>query len=97
MDNPYAQLDEELSLSSEDKKKAAEENEEMQKLFRKVFNNYDGKKVLNVILNDLKLFDVCADERSVALRNYATYLIMTRMGYNDTVSMIDNLFNCKHE
>lgn len=93
--DPFSKLDEELNASKKDE--AEKENLELQETFRRVFNNYDGKKVLNVILNDLKMFDRCINERDMALRNYATYLLMVRMGYNDTVSMTEALLTSKTE
>ena len=91
MHNPFSKIDAELGLS-EDKeaKEIQDENREMQKLFRKVFSVGDGKKVLNVI-------DRCNTERDMALRNYATTLLIERMGYTDTISMTENLLNSKHE
>lgn len=98
MHNPFSKIDAELGLKEDAEEKAIqEENQEMQKLFRKVFSVGDGKKVLNVILNDLKFFDRCNNERDLALRNYATTLLIERMGYVDTVSMTENILNSKHE
>lgn len=94
MIDPFEKLDQELNGTKEE---IDRENLDMQKKFRKVFSDYDGKIVLNVLLNDLMLFQPCNSERETALRNYATYLIQERMGYKDTVSMTDALLNCKHE
>lgn len=95
MQDPFSKLEEELNPKEEEN--LQKEELELQQCFRRVFSNYDGKKVLNVILNDLKMFDTCHNERDMALRNYATYLLMVRMGYNDTVSMTDQIINSKTE
>ena len=96
--DPYKKLDAELSgKSAEEFIKEKNELKEMRKTFRKVFQSYDGKKVLNVILNDLMLFQPTHTEGETALRNYATYLLNERMGFNDTVSITENLINSKIE
>lgn len=95
MDDPFLKLDNELN--AEEKKVELEEQKEMQKTFREVFSNYDGKKVLNVILNDLLFFQPCKTERDVALRNYATFLLEERMGFKDTISIVENLLKSEFE
>lgn len=96
--DPYEKLDEELGHKSvESKMKEIEEVKELQKTFRDVFSNYDGKKVLNVILCDLKYFDSCNNERDMALRNYATFLLEERMGFKNTVSMTEKLLESDFE
>ena len=93
----YEKLDDELSDKPKLDEEQRKENAEMQKTFRKVFSNYDGMKVLNVILSDLKYFDVCNNEREMALRNYATFLLEERMGFKNTVSMTENLLKSEAE
>lgn len=95
---PFNDLDAELGLKKDpEAEKLQEENRAMQKMFRQVFSVGDGKKVLNVILNDLKFFDRCNTERDMALRNYATTLLIERMGYNNTVDITENILNSDHE
>lgn len=93
----YEKLDDELSDKPKLDEEQRKENAEMQKTFRKVFSNYDGKKVLNVLLNDLLYFQPTHSEGQQALKNYATYLLAERMGFKDTVDFVDNLLKCKFE
>lgn len=74
-----------------------EQNEYLQRTFRNVFNTDDGKVVLNVILDDLHYFKEtkCADD--VALSNYARVLISERLGFSDTISRTEKLFECEHK
>ena len=98
MQDPYEKLDEELGKKSVERTiKENAEIKELQKTFRDVFSNYDGKKVLNVILNDLKFFDICNTERDTALRNYATFLLEERMGFKNTVSMTEKILESDFE
>lgn len=98
MQDPYEKLDEELGKKSVERTiKENAEIKELQKTFRDVFSNYDGKKVLNVILNDLKFFDTCNTERDTALRNYATFLLEERMGFKNTVSMTEKILESDFE
>lgn len=97
--DPYKKLNEDIEKAKNEERpeKELEELHSMQKLFRDVFSDYDGMKVLNVILSDLKYFDVCNNEREMALRNYATFLLEERMGFKNTVSMTENLLKSEAE
>lgn len=98
MMDPFAKLEEELSgEAAENKAKEMNERKEMQKNFREVFGTYNGKKVLNVLLNDLMLFQPTHTEAETALRNYATFLLNERMGYKDTVSLTEQIVLSKTE
>ena len=77
--------------------KDLKERLDMQKDFREVFGTVQGKRVLNVILNDLSFFGICNSEREMANRNYASYMILERMGFNNTISFCENLLKCEHE
>lgn len=96
--DPYRKLDIDMaSLNGTEDRKELEEIHSLQKLFRDKFSDYDGIKVLNVILSDLKYFDVCNNERDMALRNYATFLLEERMGLKNSVSMTEMLLKTEAE
>lgn len=96
--DPYEKLDEELGKKSVERTiKENAEVKELQKTFRDVFSSYDGKKVLNVLLCDLKYFDTCLNERETALRNYATFLLEERMGFKNTVSITEKILESDFE
>lgn len=90
-----------LSLNKEDqyygglpgfeKLEPEEQNKQLQKMFREVFNTQHGRIVLGVILEDLYYFSSCNNDESRALNNYAKTLIAQRLGINDHKKRIDRL------
>lgn len=68
-----------------------EQNKQMQKMFREVFNTQHGRIVLGVILEDLYYFSTCNNDEARALSNYAKTLISQRLGINDHKKRIDRL------
>lgn len=71
--------------------------ENMRKMFREVFGSAKGKTCLNILLTDLHYFLPCANEKEVALRNYASFFVAERLGLFDTVKITDCLFEGKEE
>lgn len=74
-----------------------EQNQAMQRAFRRVFGSEEGIAVLNVILNDLHYFTPCSSTEDNALCNYAKVLINERMDLTDTVRYTDLLVKSKDE
>lgn len=96
MEDPFMKLDAELNRDESEEKRILDEEKELRKTFRRVFMTEDGKKVFNVLMNDLKFFDQAKNERDIALKNYAVFLLCERMGYNDTISLVENILNSKN-
>jgi len=61
----------------------AEQKKQLQRIFREVFSTEQGKIVFNVLLEDMRLFTLCATEQDKALCEYAKFMISERMGIND--------------
>ena len=68
-----------------------EQNKQLQKMFREVFNTQHGRIVLGVILEDLYYFSTCNNDEARALNNYAKALISQRLGIIDHKKQIDRL------
>lgn len=66
-----------------------ERNELLKETFRRVFNTDDGKIVLNALLADLHLFDICHTKREHTLNEYAKFFIRERLGVSDTKELTD--------
>jgi hypothetical protein len=52
-------------------------------VFRRVFLNEDGLKILRILLNDWYFFDVCETERHRAMNDYAKYFLHQHLGLAD--------------
>lgn len=74
-------------------KKAQEQIREARALLRRVFSTTDGRIALALILEDLKYFDEAQTEAHKALRNYATFLLMDRMGIGDGLAITNALLD----
>ena len=73
-----------------DKKLTEEEKDEMLiETCRKVFGTDDGKIVLNMLMTDLRLFDLANTEREKYLNDYAKFFIRERLGVRGTKAMTD--------
>ena len=92
--DPFRKLDEDLNPATQGKDT---ENAEIQKTFRDLFITEQGRKVLNVLLNDMCYFQPCKTEGETALRNYATFLLEERMGYKDTISLTNKILEADFE
>ena len=64
-----------------------QEEKEIHRIFMSTFSSEDGRKCLNIILNDLFYFDVCHTETEQALSNYGKVMVNERLGAIDTISM----------
>lgn len=80
-------------LQDDSKEKQLEEAKKVTRLFKKVFNNDDGKKVLGIILEDLHYFTSCETEAATTLCNYAKFLVSNRLGINNHKEIIDHLMD----
>ena len=66
-----------------------EQNKELQKIFKRVFQSTDGKIVLNALLKDLFYFDAATSDAEKALCEYAKFFIRERLGVKKTLSITD--------
>ena len=64
-----------------------EQNKELQKTFKRVFQSTDGKIILNALLKDLYYFDAATSEAEKALCEYAKFLLRERLGCNKTFAL----------
>lgn len=74
-----------------------EQNKNLQAMFREVFKTEKGQAVLSVILSDLHYFSRCTTEKDAALCDYAKSLIQNRLGFSNTMSLTERLFDCEIE
>jgi hypothetical protein len=54
--------------------------EEMRRLFRRVFLSPDGQEVLRLLLNDWSFFDICDTEQKRVLNDYAKVFLQEHLG-----------------
>jgi hypothetical protein len=54
--------------------------EEVQRIFRRVFLSPDGQEVLRMLLNDWSCFDLCDTEQKRVLNDYAKIFLHERLG-----------------
>ena len=66
-----------------------EQNKELQKTFKRVFQSTDGKIILNALLKDLYYFDAATSDAEKALCEYAKFFIRERLGVKKTLSITD--------
>lgn len=78
-------------LPGYEKLSPAEQNAEMIRMFRRVFDTKEGRIVLGIILEDLHYFVQCTNPDAAALNNYAKILLQKRLGINKTMEIIDAL------
>lgn len=71
----------------------ADQVREARALMRRVFGSTEGRIALALILEDLKYFDEAATDSEKALRNYATFLLMERMGIGDGLAITNALLD----
>lgn len=71
----------------------ADQVREARALMRRVFGDTEGRIALALILEDLKFFGEAATDAQKALRNYATFLLMDRMGIGDGLAIINALLD----
>lgn len=69
----------------------AERTEDMRKTFRRLFSSTEGKKVFNVVLNQLCYFRECTNAEEMTLNNFAKFLLREDMGITDSVHITDTL------
>ena len=74
-----------------------EQEREMYRLFNEVFRTSSGRKVLNIILDDLHFMRPCSSMEQTALANYAKALITDRLGIKNFLNMTDAIIACGHE
>ena len=58
----------------------AKTQEEMGRLFRRVFLSPEGQEVLRILLNDWSYFDICDTEQKRVLNDYAKLFLHERLG-----------------
>lgn len=80
-DNENEEIDRILSVDKVRQKD--EQDEEIVRLFKRVFSTREGRIVFNQILIDLKYYDECITETDTALNNYAKFMINTRLRCNN--------------
>ena len=66
-----------------------EQNKELQKIFKRVFQSADGKIVFNALLKDLYYFDTATSDAEKALCEYAKFFIRERLGVKKTLAITD--------
>lgn len=74
-------------------KPVAQQLREARALMRRVFGTTEGRIALALILEDLKYFDEATTDAQKALRNYATFLLMERMGIGDGLAITNALLD----
>lgn len=72
---------------------AKEYNENVKKTFQEVFTSEKGAAVLNILLNDLHVFEEVKNEDEVSLRNYARFFLLERLGVVDSVAVTDAILS----
>jgi predicted hydrolase (HD superfamily) len=73
----------------------AEQQEEVTKLFRRVFGTEEGKIALAYLLMDLYYFSATDDPEAIARRNYASSLLRDRLGIKDPTAIVAALFQIR--
>ena len=63
----------------------------MRELFLNVFSTPEGMQVLGVILEDLFYWKPALDPESVALNQYAKFLLRERLGANNQLALVESL------
>jgi len=66
-----------------------EKNEMLVETCQRLFNTEDGKIVLNMLLNDLRLYEPANTKREKTLNEYAKFFIRERLGLSGTKSLTD--------
>ena len=78
----------------DDAKVIAERDKRMSECFRRVFSTDEGKPVLHQILTDLKFYEENVTETSIALNNFAKFMIFKRLKCDNYRQMTEVLFDC---
>ena len=70
-----------------------EYNENVKKTFQEVFMSEKGAAVLNILLNDMHVFEEVHSAEEVALRNYARFFLLERLGVADSIAVTDAILS----
>lgn len=86
-----------LDGKDEDAKIIAERDKRMSECFRRVFGTDEGKLVLHQILTDLKFYEENVTETSIALNNFAKFMIFKRLRCDNYKQMTEMLYDCNQK
>ncbi|MDR2020668.1 MAG: hypothetical protein LBQ14_07900 [Treponema sp.] len=59
--------------------------EEIRRIFQRVFLSADGQEVLRILLNDWSYFDICDTEQKRVLNDYAKIFLHEKLGLHRIV------------